>query len=52
MENLYVIVFVLAVIAGAGYYIYRQKKSGAACVGCPHAKSCGSKSCSCAAEQN
>jgi len=48
MTNLYIIVFVLAAICGAALYIYRQKKIGAACVGCPHAKECGSKSGCCA----
>ena len=42
-----VIVLLLAIVGGAGYYIYRAKKRGDACVGCPHAKTCGNKSCSC-----
>ncbi len=52
MSNILIIVFILAIIAGAGFYIYRQKKAGAACVGCPHAKSCGGQCCGCASVQN
>jgi hypothetical protein len=47
MEN-YIIIAIVAVIVGlAAFYIYRAKKSGQKCVGCPYAKSCGSKSCCC-----
>ncbi|MBR3964414.1 MAG: FeoB-associated Cys-rich membrane protein [Clostridia bacterium] len=49
MEN-YIIIAIVAVIVGlAAFYIYRAKKSGQKCVGCPYAKSCGSKSCCCSA---
>ena len=46
MENV-IICAVLALIAGSIiFYLIRAKKSGAACVGCPHAKQCGGK-CDC-----
>ena len=47
IENIIIIAVVLLIIALAGFYIYRAKKSGQKCVGCPHSSSCGSKNCSC-----
>ena len=36
-----VIVLVVVAIAGlAAFYIYRSKKKGRKCIGCPHADSC------------
>ena len=41
----YIIIAVIAVILGlAIYYIYRAKKSGKKCVGCPDSCSCSSGS--------
>ena len=43
----YIIIGVILVIVGlAGWYIYKTKKSGQKCVGCPHSKECGSN-CQC-----
>lgn len=43
LENIIVIV-VLALIAGAIiWYIYRAKKSGQKCIGCPASKTCSGK---------
>ena len=47
MTDIIIVLVVLAIVAGAGLYIYKAKKAGATCVGCPHAKSCGSSNCSC-----
>ncbi|MBR6522040.1 MAG: hypothetical protein IKT47_05165 [Oscillospiraceae bacterium] len=47
MENAIIIVVVAAIIAGIVAYLVRAKKKGATCIGCPHAKQCGGKSCSC-----
>ena len=46
MTNLIVIAVLLLVVGGAGYYIRKAKKQGQACVGCPHAKTCG-QNCNC-----
>jgi len=36
-----IVVAVLAVVLGlAVRYIYKEKKSGAKCIGCPHSKTC------------
>lgn len=41
------IILVIAAIAGlAGYYIYKSKKSGKKCIGCPYAEKCA-EGCSC-----
>jgi len=45
MEN-YIIILVLILIVGlATFYIYKAKKSGKKCIGCPYADSCNSKNC-------
>jgi hypothetical protein len=41
-----IIAIVVAVIGGAAFYIFKAKKSGQKCIGCPYAKQCNSK-CSC-----
>ena len=35
-----VIGIILLVVGGASYYIYRAKKSGKKCIGCPDSSSC------------
>ena len=47
MTNMIIILVVAAIIALAGWYVYKAKKNGQKCVGCPHSKTCGSKNCSC-----
>ena len=47
MTDLIIILVVSVVLTLAGWYVYKAKKSGQKCVGCPHAKTCGSKNCSC-----
>jgi hypothetical protein len=42
MENVIVLLVVAVIIAVAVLYIYREKKKGSKCIGCPHAKSCPS----------
>jgi len=44
----YLIIGILALIlAGSVYAIYRSKKSGKKCIGCPDSGNCSSKCCSC-----
>lgn len=40
MENIIIILILIAILGGAGYYIYKKRKMGAKCIGCPYAKSC------------
>lgn len=46
MENIILIAILLIAVGSAVLYIYKSKKQGKACIGCPYAKQCGSK-CSC-----
>ena len=50
----YIIIAVIAVIiCGAAYAIYRSKKSGKKCIGCPDSSSCsGNCSHCCGCGQN
>ena len=47
MVNLILILVLAAIIGGASLYIYRAKKSGVKCIGCPSAKTCGGKCSGC-----
>ena len=38
--DIIVIIISALILAGAIYYIVKQKKSGAKCIGCPHSKCC------------
>ena len=41
MENLIIILLVTAVVGLVVWYLYRKKKKGAHCIGCPYADHCG-----------
>ena len=43
MENIIVIVILIAIVGGIVFYLYRAKKSGQKCIGCPYAKECAKK---------
>ena len=47
MTDAIVILILLAIAGGIVAFLIRAKKRGQHCIGCPHAKQCGSKSCSC-----
>ncbi|MBQ8514437.1 MAG: FeoB-associated Cys-rich membrane protein [Ruminococcus sp.] len=51
MENIIIIVILIAIIGLAAFYVYKAKKSGKKCIGCPDGCSCSAKkgeaSCSC-----
>lgn len=38
--NVIVIAIVAVVIGAICFYLYRQKKNGAKCIGCPYSKEC------------
>ena len=46
MANIILGLVLLLIVGGASLYIYKAKKRGQTCIGCPHAKKCGSK-CGC-----
>lgn len=43
MANMIVGMFVVLMIAGAGGYLYREKKRGSSCIGCPSGGVCSGK---------
>jgi radical SAM protein with 4Fe4S-binding SPASM domain len=40
IANVVALVIVLAVVGGAVYYIYKNRKKGVKCIGCPYAATC------------
>ena len=40
MINLIAILVIASVVGAAARYVYKQKKRGVRCVGCPHGCSC------------
>ena len=43
MEDIIIVLVLLGIVGGVGYYLYRAKKRGQTCIGCPYAKQCGGK---------
>lgn len=43
MENAVIVIILLCIVAGIVYYLYKAKKRGETCIGCPYAKQCGGK---------
>lgn len=41
METVIAAIVVIVIVAAASVYIYKAKKSGRKCIGCPDGKSCG-----------
>ena len=50
METAIVVIILVAVIGLAGWYVYKAKKSGKKCIGCPDGGSCGKSGCGCCGE--
>ena len=50
MIDILLILILLLIVSAIVFYLIREKKRGAVCVGCPHAKQCArakSGGCSC-----
>ena len=45
MENIVIIAILVLILGFAIRYIVKSKKRGEKCIGCPNAKTCGSKNC-------
>lgn len=43
MVDVIVALVLIILMCGAVYYIYRKKKSGTKCIGCPYSESCQKK---------
>lgn len=52
MTDLMAAAVLLLVVCAAGWYVYRSKKKGQKCVGCPHAKECAARSQCCGVNKN
>ena len=54
MKNLVLFIVLAVILALAGLYVYRAKKKGKACIGCPYRGQCGSETnggCNCSEEK-
>ncbi len=51
IENVVLIAVIVIAVGGALRYIYKAKKSGQACIGCPNSKQCGGNRCNCSEEK-
>ena len=47
MENIIIIAIVLAIVFGNIIYLYKAKKRGETCIGCPYAKQCANRKNGC-----
>lgn len=52
LVNIILIVVILLIVVLISLYLYKAKKSGSHCVGCPYSKQCGSKTCNCNSKEN
>lgn len=43
MENVIIIIILAGIVVGVVSYLYKAKKRGQTCIGCPHAKQCSGK---------
>lgn len=43
MKNIILALVLLIIVAAIVFYLYRTKKRGQTCIGCPYAKQCGGK---------
>lgn len=49
LADFVILAVILLIVGGAGFYVYRAKKSGKKCIGCPSSESCSGQcsGCSC-----
>lgn len=47
METIIVSVVLILILGGAGLYIYRSKKRGVKCIGCPDGATCSGHCAGC-----
>ena len=48
MEDIIIIVIIAVIVGLAARYVYKAKKSGKKCIGCPEGCSCSAKNTGCA----
>ncbi|MBQ2996436.1 MAG: FeoB-associated Cys-rich membrane protein [Oscillibacter sp.] len=48
MTDIVIVLVVLVIVGAASWYVYKEKKNGAKCIGCPSGGKCSSSGgCSC-----
>ena len=52
MTDIIIALILIIAVGGASFYIYKAKKNGQACIGCPHSKECGKNKCNCSCSDN
>ncbi len=45
MENVVVVIILALIIGAAAFYVYRARKKGQKCIGCPHSSACDKCGC-------
>ena len=48
MKDIIIIAVILLIVGSATFYIYKAKKNGKKCIGCPEGCSCSAKNTCCA----
>ena len=48
MKNIIIIVIIAVIVGLAAWYVYKAKKSGNKCIGCPEGCSCSARNTGCA----
>ena len=43
MKDMIIIAILLVLVSGIVWYLWKEKKQGAKCIGCPYAKQCSQK---------
>ncbi len=46
LENIMIVAAIALIVGLAALYVYKEKKKGNKCIGCPHSSSCN-KNCGC-----
>lgn len=47
MENIILVAIIAIILGCSALYVYKAKKRGIKCIGCPYAKQCSAKKCGC-----
>lgn len=47
MTNAVIVAVLVLIFGGAAFYVYKAKKSGRKCIGCPSNGNCGGCNCGC-----
>jgi hypothetical protein len=45
MKNIILIAILIFIVGSILFYLFKAKKQGQTCIGCPYAKECGKKGC-------